>query len=320
MAATKSQDGASMKDSLANGEPITHFFYEHQGERSVEPLMLIDTGITLWHEHIYTNEVYDNSHLWELANRLLDARQDTPMYSWVEWLRYRITTGALVPSEWDSGKPYPYKGLLISAVYFQEAERLCLQGDPNRAWHVTAMAYYHLGLNTAASTRENAAKAAKMKHAAISEKMRVLVHGALDRIKRDGSANSIESAKDQVIELLRKNEKGLLKDWLNEFETLVPKATKGRTESKLKNDMFARIRNMLDNWCLPSGPYPDIAEAFSHFSRRKRKSKSSAIKDSPTSACIPIDESEYYLRLISILEDGRMLTVKVSDASEEEKT
>lgn len=311
MVTTTIAAGASLQEALTNGEPLTHFFYEYQGERSVDPLMLIDSGITLWHEHVYTNEAHDNSHLWDLADCLLNGRQDAPMYSWIEWLRYRITIGTLVPAQWNSRKPYPYKGLLISAIYLQEARRLCTQGDTSRAWHVIAMAYYHLGLNTAPTTLQNTARAAKVMHANRSEKVRALVLGALERIRRDGSATSIESAKDKVIELLREKE-SKIKDWLNEFETLVPQNTKGRTPSTLKNDVFARIRNMLDNWSLPSGPYPDIAVAFSHFSKRKHRADSSSLNDRTTSEDVPIDDSEYYLRLINFLEDGQVLTVKLS--------
>ena len=146
MGSTKrTAENASIQDLLTKGEPITHFFYEYQGEWAVDPSLLIENGITLWHEHIYTNEAHDNSHLWELAASIVEDREDTPMYSWAEWVRYRITTGAFVPEQWGNRTPYPYKGLLISAVYLQEARRICVEGQPDRAWHLIALAYYHLG-------------------------------------------------------------------------------------------------------------------------------------------------------------------------------
>ncbi len=301
----------SLQDLLSSGEPITHFFYEYQGERAVEPLLLIENGITLWHEHIYTNDVHDNSYLWELAGLIVEDRGESPMYSWVEWVRYRITTGAFVPAQWGNQRPYPYKGLLISAIYLQEARRLCAGGQPDRAWHVIALAYYHLGLNTTSSTAKNTSRAAQVMHAGRTEKIRALVLAALDKIRRDESARSIESAKNQVVELLRaKRDQNSIKHCLNEFDTLVPDRTKGRTLAKQKNDVFVRIRNMLDNWSLPSGPYPEIAEAFSHFS--KRKAKKTSINDRATSEGVPIDKSDCYLRLISFFEDGEVLTVKLS--------
>jgi hypothetical protein len=76
-------EGGSLQDLLNSGEPITHFFYEYRGERAVEPLLLIENGITLWHEHIYSNEAHDNSYLWGLAASIVEDRGDTPMYSWV---------------------------------------------------------------------------------------------------------------------------------------------------------------------------------------------------------------------------------------------
>lgn len=307
--------GDSLEDHLNSGEPITHFFYELQGERPVEPLLLIENGITLWHEHIYTNETHDNSYLWELAGSIVEERIDTPMYSWVEWVRYRITTGGFVPAQWGNQRPYPYKGLLISAIYLQEARRLCAQGQSARAWHIIAMAYYHLGLNTSSTTAQNTSRAARSLHAARTEKIRALVLAALDKIKKDESARSMESAKDQVVELLRTmRDKEPLKHWLNEFDTLVPENTKGRTLGKLKNDVFVRIRNMLDNWSLPSGPYPDVAEAFSHFSKRKGRKYGPIANNRATSEGVPIDESEHYLRLVNFLEDGEIMTIKLSSS------
>lgn len=306
-------EGGSLQDLLNSGEPITHFFYEYRGERAVEPLLLIENGITLWHEHIYANEVHDNSYLWELAGSIVEDRGDTPMYSWVEWVRYRITTGAFVPAQWGNQRPYPYKGLLISAIYLQEARRLCAGGQPDRAWHIIVLAYYHLGLNTMSSTAQNTSRAAHVMHAGRTEKIRALVLGALDKIKRDGSARSMESAKDQVVELIRtRRDQDPVKHWLNEFDTIVPESTKGRTSAKRKNDVLVRIRNMLDNWSLPSGPYPELAEAFSHFSKRKDRKTTPTKNDRTTGEGVPIDESEYYLRLISFMEDGEVLTVKLS--------
>jgi hypothetical protein len=317
MVSPKGGEGASFQNSLTSGEPITHFFYEYKGERSVEPFTMLDNGITLWHEHIYTNGVHDNSYLWQLAARVLDDCPDTPMYSRVEWLRYNITIGKLVPDQWDKSKPYPYKGLFISAIYLQEAERLCMHGDSSRVWHILVSAYYHLGLNTALSTRQNAARAAKIKHASISEKMRAMVFSALEKIKQDGSANSIESAKRQVVELVRERQhERPIKDWLAEFDTLIPR----RTKSEQNNDKFARLQNMLGDWCLPSSPHPDIAEAFSHFSSKTRRPKSRIVKERTSDAGVPIDDTDYYMRLISFMEDGSALTVKLSKAPGEEVT
>lgn len=305
--------GGSLQDLLNSGEPITHFFYEYEGERAIEPMLLLENGIALWHEHIYTNEVHDNSYLWELAGSIVKDPGESPMYSWVEWMRYQITTGMFVPAQWGNQRPYPYKGLLISAIYLQEARRLCAESQPERAWHLIALAYYHLGLNTASSTAKNTSRAAQIMHAGRTEKIRAFVLAALDKIRKEESARSIESAKDQVVELLRKKrDEHPIKDWLNEFDTLVPESTKGRTSAKLKNDVLVRIRNMLDSWSLPSGPYPDIAEAFSHFSKRKGGKIAPTPTDRTTSEGVPVDQSECYMRLISFMEGGEVLTIKLS--------
>lgn len=309
----KGNEAGSQQDLLSSGEPITHFFYEYQGERAVEPLLLIENGITLWHEHIYANEAHDNNYLWELARSIVEDREDTPAYSWVEWVRYRITTGAFVPAQWGNLRPYPYKGLLISAIYLQEAKRLCAGGQSDRAWHIIALAYYYLGLNTASSMTQNTSRAAQIMHAGRTEKIRALVLAALDKIKNDESARSMEEAKDRVVELIRsKRDMPPVQHWLNEFDTLVPERTKGRTSAKHKNDVLVRIRNMLDNWSLPSGPYPDIAEAFSFFSKRKKGKNVPTANDRTTCDSVPIEESDYYLRLINFLDDGEVMTVKLS--------
>jgi hypothetical protein len=314
MATKRTAENASMQDLLPSGEPITHFFYEYQGDRAVEPISLVESGIALWHEHIYTNESHDNSSLWQLAESLIQDREDTPTHSWVEWLRYRITMGAFVPAPWEMGKPYPYKGLLISAIYLQEARRLCAEGQENRAWHIIAMAYYYLGLNATPSTSQNTSRAAQIMHAGRTEKVRALVLGALDHIKKSGSADSIEGAKVEVIKLLHEKQ-DKIKDWLNEFDTLVSKKTKGKQKGK-PNDVFDRIRNLLETWSLPSGPYPDIADAFSQFSKRKRKAATETNAARSTSEQVPIDESDCFLRLINVLEDGNTLTIKMSRAEE----
>lgn len=302
---------ASLEKSIASGEPLTHFFFEYQGERSVDPETLIESGITLWFENVYNNEVHDNRPLWQLAESLLDRRYETPMYSWVEWLRYQITIGELVPESWNAHKPFPYKGLLISAIYFHEAQRICAAGDPGRAWHIIAMAHYHLGLNTMASTLQNSSKAAQMMHAARSEKVRVLILSGLDIIAKEGTAASIEQAKDQVVDLLRKKNKGWVRDCLNEFDTLVPEKTKGRRTGTQKNDVLDRIRNLLETWSLPSGPYPDIAESFSRFSTKKRKAPPSAHGMASPSELVSIEEADCFLRLINVFKDGHFLTRKV---------
>ena len=314
----KSSEDVSMRDALTSGEPITRFFYEYQGERSVDPTTMIDSGIDLWHEQICTNQVHDNGFLWGFAESLLESREETAMYSWAEWLRYRVMTGAIVPAKWNARKPYPYKGLLISAIYFQEARRSCAEKIPERAWHLVVIAYYHLGLNSTPSALQITGKAAKILHAARTEKVRALVLGALGRIKREDLADSIEKAKDEVARLIReKSKQRVVKDWLNEFDALVSENTKGRTSAKQKNDVVDRIRNLLNTWSLPSSPYPEIAEAFSPFNKKISGAGVIVTDDMVKCEEVPDGSSGCYLRIVNLLEDGHVLTTEVSPQAPE---
>lgn len=300
---------------MSSNDPLTHFFYERAGECTVPPCLLVENGIHLWHEAVASNDAHDNSYLWEEAQAIINGPRERPFHSWVEWVRRSITLGGTVPKRWGSHRPYPYKGLLISAVYFLEARRLCEQDVGDRVWHIIALAYYHLGLNSSRSTTRNTSRAAQVMHAGRTEKIRAMVLGALNKIRADGTATSISAAKDQVVDLLRKHE-DKFKDWLNEFEVLVPDTTKGRSAATEKNDVFVRIRNMLDNWSLPSGPYPEIAEAFSQFSKRKSRGTDQSTSKGTTSENFEVEEPAYFLRLISFTDEGTF-TEKLSTIDEE---
>lgn len=305
----------SLQESLTGNDPITHFFYEYEGPRSVEQTLLIENAIVLWHEAVYSNNTHDNAYIWEHAKSLVYAPQPTPSHSWVEWLRQQITLGSEVPPMWDSRKAFPYKGLFISAIYLHEARRLCGQGESDRAWHIVAMAYYHLGLSTPHSTIQNTAKAAQLMHAARTEKLRGMVVGTLDAIEKNGAEDSIEGAKNRVVEILRKvaAKNPEVASWLAEFDAMVSDKVKGRTAAKHKNDVFDRIRNLLDKWALPSGPYPEISKAFSAFSKRTRKLEgNNHVPRAETTEGIELDDSDFYLRLVHYLGDEFRLTVKVS--------
>ncbi|WP_460828356.1 hypothetical protein [Marilutibacter aestuarii] len=177
------------------------------------------------------------------------------------------------------------------------------------------MAYYHLGLSTPHSTIQNTAKAAQLMHAARTEKLRGMVVGTLDAIEKNGAEDSIEGAKNRVVEILRKvaAKNPEVASWLAEFDAMVSDKVKGRTAAKHKNDVFDRIRNLLDKWALPSGPYPEISKAFSAFSKRTRKLEgNNHVPRAETTEGIELDDSDFYLRLVHYLGDEFRLTVKVS--------
>lgn len=303
----KPYDGRAFWNRFAPGEPLTHFTYEFKGPRAVDPLLLIKDGILLWHESAGAIDVDDNYYLWELAKKIVENPGETPAHSWVEWYRYAIIHGLFTPSRWRSEKPFPYKGLLISAIYFQESRRLCLNGQADRAWHLVAIGYYHLGQNTNSSTRTNTARAAKRKHADRSADVREMVLIALGAVAKIGKAKTVEDAKNAVEELIRKLNEDVdeAREVLSHFDAAIPAKTKGRTSGDQKNDVISRIRNLLDTWSLPSGPYPEIADAFAKFSKRRSASPSDASSSAPnTTEGIPIiPTSGCYLRLINHIGD-----------------
>lgn len=320
MVANKPAEESSIRDQIAPGEPTTHFFYEFLGERGVDPAVMIGNGITLWHERVYCDLTVDNSYLWDLAESIVNQRHPTEVYSWAESMRYSITIGTFVPSKWKSNKPFAYKGLLISAIYFLEAERECHKENAARAWHLIAMAYYHLGLNSTLTSRENAAIAAQRMHAARSEKIRALVLSALEIIKANGTAKSIAQAREQVVELIATKEKEqsrekrpLISDWIAEFDTLVPAGTKGRSSSENKGNFYTRLANMLEDWSLPDGPYPQISEAFSHFRKNRKAGSEGDNSRRATSANVPMDESDFFLRIVHERGDGFVSTTKLRE-------
>jgi len=291
--------------------PKTHVFYEYQGERAIGPLPMVEDGICLWHEQMLSIPERDISHLWGYAEKLLASRCDTPMYSYIEWLRYEITMGAIVPEKWDRTRPYPYKWMLISAIYLQEASRLCEKGDTDRVWHVVTMAYYQLGMNTTPSLTQAVSKAASTRHAEASMHKRALVLSVLDQIKRDGSAKSVSQAIERVYDLIVGSKN--YTEMLNEIDALSPEEAKQAGA----DDAVERLRNTLKNWARANGPYPEMSEAFSHF-RKVKTSKAFR----PTDAGIPRgdlpDECLHYMRIINYMMDGHVLTLEISRNSEEE--
>lgn len=295
------------KDRPAGGEPITHFTYEFEGPRAIDPSLLIKDGILLWHECVTAGEVHDNSYLWELAKKIIENPGPTPAYSWVEWYRYSIINGTFTPSKWRSKKPFPYKGLLISAIYLQEARRVYQEGESDRAWHLVTLGYYHLGQSTGSSTRANTARAAKHRHSDQSADVRELVLITLGAVATLGKASTVEAAKDQVAILLRKMSADVaeVREVLSNFDDAIPARTKGRTSGSHKNDVIDRIRNLLDTWSLPSGPYPEIEQAFAQFSKRRSASPTVSDPSAPitTEALVNIPANGCYRRLINHIGD-----------------
>jgi len=294
--------------------PKTHFFYEYEGERVVDPSVLVEHGILLWHEQMYANELDDVSPLWAFAGAELEKRGQASTHSDLEWLRQQVIVNALTPESWNKPEPYPYKGLLISAFYLQEARRLCRNGDVGRVWHIVALAYYNLGLNTMQSASQALAIYAAKEKANDSEYKRAIVLQVLKRLEDDESITSIAKAKRAVIKFIesyknRNGERVLLSE-LEKLDRLTPENSKHSDD----NDAIDRLEATLNSWASPKGPYPEMTEAFAVFDRKKvaitpaRRPEASPART--TCETFEFEAREYHTRLINLLANGDTLSVR----------
>jgi hypothetical protein len=294
--------------------PRTHFFYEYEGERAVDPAALVEHGILLWHEQIHANELDDISPLWAFAEAELEKRGQALTHSDLEWLRQQIIINALAPESWNKLDPYPYKGLLISALYLHEAQRLCHNGDTGRVWHVIALAYYNLGLNTVQSASHVFATYAAKKKADDSEYKRAIVLQVLKRLEGDESITSVAKAKRAVIKFIEnyknKDGKRVLLSKLEELDRLTPENSKHSDD----NDAIDRLESTLNSWASPKGRYPEMAEAFAVFDRKKAPTASVDAPDlSPartTSETFEFETDNYHTRIFNLLANGEVLSLR----------
>ncbi|MBD4858771.1 hypothetical protein VXM50_07405 [Xanthomonas citri pv. citri] len=300
--------------------PRTHFLYEYEGERAVDPAVLVEHGILLWHEQIYANELYDVSPLWAFAEAELEKRGQAPTHSDLEWLRQQVIINALAPASWNKLEPYPFKGLLISALYLQEARRLCNTGEMGRVWHIIAIAYYNLGLNTVQSASQALALYATKGRSNATERKRSMVLEVLEKLKDDPKINSIADAKRSVIIFIQefKDENGKLVylDRLRELAGGNPEeflTTKAKYDAE--NLVTTQLERTLNSWASSKGPYPEIAEAFALFGQKKTARVSACIPEpSPprtTRELFEFETGEYHTRLFNLLVNGETLSVRL---------
>ncbi|SSM86513.1 Uncharacterised protein [Acinetobacter baumannii] len=301
--------------------PRTHFLYEYEGERVVDPALLVEHGILLWHEQIHTNELEDVSPLWAFAEAELRKRGQAATHSDLEWLRQQVIVNALVPESWNKLEPYPYKGLLIAALYLQEARRLCHNGHSDRVWHIIALAYYNLGLNTTKSASQAMAFYAAKARAEDTEFKRYIVLKALDTIKGKTRIKSVAQAKRAVIGFIQdykdKNGKHVLLDKLRELDggnTVEPLT--GRAKSNADDRATARLEATLNSWASPKGPYPEMAKAFAAFEAKKAPLTTTVPEPSTARTTCEVFEFEtgdYHTRLINLLANDDTLSVRLGD-------
>ncbi|NJC00229.1 hypothetical protein GGR63_000116 [Xanthomonas sp. 3272] len=303
--------------------PKTHFFYEYEGERAVDPAVLVEHGILLWHEQIYANELHDVSPLWAFAEAELEKQGQAQTHSDLEWLRQQVTVNALVPDSWNRLEPYPYKGLLIAALYLQEARRLCKVGDTGRVWHITALAYYNLGLNTTKSASHVFATYAAKEKADDSEYTRAIVLQVLKRLEDDKSITSVAQAKRAVIEFIQsyKDKKGtrVLLSELEKLDRLKPK----RAKRSKTNGAIDRLENTLNAWAGRKSPYPEMAEAFAAFDRTNPPSASSEPPTSgparTTSESFEFETADYHTRIFNLLANGDVVSLRLGHDKAQEQ-
>ena len=291
--------------------PRTHFLYEYEGERAVDPAVLVENGILLWHEQIHANELDDVSPLWAYAEVLLENRDQTPTHSYLEWLRQEVIVNTLAPDSWNTLEPYPYKGLLISALYLQEARRLCHSNDMSRIWHVVALAYYNLGLSTTQSASHMFATYAAKEKAEDSEYKRAIVLQVLKRLEADKSITSVAEARRAVIRFIQsyKSSEGkhVLLSELEKLDRLTPDNSKHNDD----NDAIDRLESTLKSWSSPKGPYPEMTEAFAMFDRKK----GSPVPPGPartTSEAFEFETADYHTRIFNLLANGDVLSLRLA--------
>ena len=291
----------------ADQSPKTHILYEYEGERAIEVDVMIENGIFLWHDLIHAGELDDISPLWNFAGRLLESTSRATPQSITDYLRQQIILEAILPDGWDYKKFRAYKGTLISAIHFLEARRLSAAGEVDRAWHVTTTAYYYLGIGTTMSASRFLAQASARSHDEDTEYQRSLVLWILDQIRSDKRVTSIEKAKDAVISFIRKREK-----LQSEFEKL--DRLSYSPKHKDEHDALDRLRNTLDDWAKPKGPYPEMANAFAAFKRKGKADTVAQLSTAPrgTAEDIVFAKPDYYLRILNALKNGDFLTMKVS--------
>lgn len=294
--------------------PRTHFFYEYEGERAVEPAVLVENGILLWHEQIHANEVDDISPLWAFAKAELEKQGQAPTHSDLEWLRQQIIINALAPDSWNKLEPYPYKGLLIAALYLQEARRLCQVGDTGRVWHIIALAYYNLGLNTTKSASHTFATYAAKEKAEDSEYKRAIVLHVLKRLQGDKSITNVAQAKRAVIDFIQsyKDKKGnpVILSELEKLDRLTPK----RSKHSDTNGAIDRFESTLNSWAGRNSPYPEVADAFAEFDQKKAPPVSSetTVTARSTSESFEFETNDYHTRLFNLLANGDVLSLRLA--------
>jgi hypothetical protein len=298
-------------ERIRDDEPPSYFFFEQLGERSVSQSTLIECGVDLWGQ---AARHYAVEELWDYAQELLESAEESLGFSKAEQLRLSVICGETVPPDWKDGASFPFKGLLVSAVYFKEAHRALSGPMPDRAWHLIATAFYHLGVNSTESPQMAQSRVRAQENGAATLEIRVLTGYALDWVIKNHSPVSKSRAKELVY------------DWLETFEQKHPEVFLTAADKMgIKTSLPPKQRSaealekalaLLHTWALPQGPYPEISRKFSEASSaatKPPKAKSSRMKLEPQKP----DESgsdESRPEIISVMPDGEIVRLRAASS------
>ena len=296
-------------ERMRDDEPPSYFFFEQLGERSVSQSTLIGCGMDLWSQ---AASHYAVEELWDYAQELLESAEEPLGFSMAEQLRLSVICGEIVPPDWKDAASFPFKGLLISAIFFKEAHRALSGPMPDRAWHLIATAFYHLGVNSTESPQMAQSRVRAQENGAATVEIRALTGYALDWVIKNYSPVSKSRAKELVY------------DWLETFEQKHPDVFLAAADKMgIKTSLPPKQRSaealekalaLLHTWALPQGPYPEISRKFAEASSVRTKppqAKSTQVRLEPLKSDEPgSDESRP--EIISVMPDGGVVRLRAA--------
>lgn len=214
---------------------------------------LIQNGIKLWEEEARSRPLFKLRSLDELPS---EFSMTDP-----EAFRILVLEGGLVPISWKRMAPYPYRGLLISAVYFLAAMRAHESKDGASAWGLIVQAYYYLGTNSSPPTaQETASAAATARHEKHSGELQNAILDILSSLSSDPTVTSIAEARRRVCAAL------IAPPHAQTFHKF---CAEGLVKDESKTAV-QRLEDLLAKWSLPKGGHPEVSLAFGRFKRTTR--------------------------------------------------
>lgn len=183
---------------------------------------------------------------------------------------------------------------------------------PDRAWHLVATAFYHLGINSTESPQMAQSRVRAQENGAATVEIRALTGYALDWVIKNHSPVSKSRAKELVY------------DWLEAFEQKHPDVFLAAADKMgIKTSLPPKQRSaealekalaLLHSWALPQGPYPEISRKFAEASSGRTKptqAKSNQVRLEPLKSDEPgSDESRP--EIICVMPDGGVVRLRAA--------